>query len=80
MKGRGKKTFMRWFKRYLKKMEGKDLKYIGFSYTGNTDFVDYAAKVMAAKIPHAKIIKRYTSAIVAIHTGDNAFAIMTCEE
>ena len=78
IKGRGKKTFYRWFKRYVRKIKGQDLSYIGISYTGSLEFPQYAEKVLHQLFPKIHIILRYTSATVANHTGKDAFAIMTC--
>ncbi len=80
IKGRGKKTFYRWFKRFITQVKGQALSYIGISYTGSTEFPKFAEAKLHAMYPKLPIIFRYTSATVADHTGPNAFAVMICRK
>ena len=80
IKGRGKKTFYRWLSRYLNKIKGQSLSYLGISYTGDYDFPRDAKTKLQRLFPHLPIIYRYTSATVANHTGNHAFAIMACRK
>ncbi|XIF19525.1 MAG: DegV family protein [Acetilactobacillus jinshanensis] len=80
IKGRGKKTFYRWFKRFVQKIQGWDLSFIGISYTGSTVFPKYAEEHLHQMYPKLPISFLYTSATVANHTGDNAFAVMICKK
>ncbi|QBP17767.1 DegV family protein [Acetilactobacillus jinshanensis] len=80
IKGRGKKTFYRWFKRFIKHIKGTDLSFIGISYTGSTVFPKFCADHLHEMYPDLPISFLYTSAIVSNHTGNNAFAVMICKK
>ena len=80
IKGRGKKTFYRWFKRFVARIKNLDLSFIGISYTGSTEFPEYAKVQLHRLFPKLPITFRYTSATVANHTGKDAFAVMICRK
>ncbi|GLB46546.1 hypothetical protein WR164_05250 [Philodulcilactobacillus myokoensis] len=79
MKGRGKKTFQRWFDRKFKsEVNGYHFNFLGISYTGSDQFPNELKEQLHNMYPEAEIKVLYTSAIVANHVGPNAFAIMGC--
>lgn len=77
-KGRGKKTFLRWMPRYLNSLKGESIKYMGISYTGDVKFPKLLAQKMQHQFPKVPMILRHTSATITCHTGENAYAVMTC--
>ncbi|XIF19746.1 MAG: DegV family protein [Acetilactobacillus jinshanensis] len=77
-KGRGRKTFLRWMPRYLKSLKGQSIKYMGISYTGDARIPETLAQKIQQEFPKVPMILRHTSATITCHTGENAFAVMTC--
>lgn len=77
-KGRGRKTFICWLPKYLNSLKGQNIKYMGISYTGNGKFPRLLASKMQKQFPKVPMILRHTSATITCHTGENAFAVMTC--
>ncbi|MCL0312015.1 DegV family protein [Apilactobacillus sp. TMW 2.2459] len=80
VKGRGKKTFTKWFASELEDIKNKDLSFIGISYTGSDEWPKAMQNELQEAFPNLEIPLMYTSAIVSTHTGNNAFAIMMCEK
>lgn len=80
LKGRGKKTISKWFDQYLEENKGNQYKFIGISYTGSDEYPNELKKRLEAEFPNVTVSVRYTSSIVSVHTGENAFAIMTCKQ
>lgn len=74
-KGRGKKTFQKWFETFKAEM-GENVKKIGISHTGETDFIVEAKAALQEMFPEIEIPVLHTNPIVATHTGKDAFAIM----
>lgn len=74
-KGRGKKTFHKWFETFKAEM-GENVKKIGISHTGETDFIIEAKAALQEMFPEIDIPVLHTNPIVATHTGKDAFAIM----
>lgn len=77
VKGRGKKTFSKWletFKDELSKFS--QVKQIGISHTGRTEFIEEAKSSLQEMFPEMDIPVLHTNPIVATHTGKDAFAIM----
>ncbi|UQS84420.1 DegV family protein [Apilactobacillus apisilvae] len=79
IKGRGKKTFNKWFENYCENIKDEDFSFIGISYTGDDTFPSKIKQRLGEMFPNAELSMLYTSAIVATHTGKNAFAVMTCK-
>ncbi|MCK8606742.1 DegV family protein [Apilactobacillus ozensis] len=80
VKGRGKKTFTKWFSSKFDEMKSKDFSFIGISYTGSDEWPKLMQAKLKAAFPDLEIPLIYTSAIVSTHTGNNAFAIMMCQK
>ncbi|CAI2687302.1 DegV family protein [Apilactobacillus apinorum] len=80
LKGRGKKTISKWFDQYLEENKGNQYKFIGISYTGSDEYPNELKKRLEAEFPNVTVSVQYTSSIVSVHTGENAFAIMTCKQ
>jgi DegV family protein with EDD domain len=80
LKGRGKKVFNKWSEERLSSMESKKYAFIGISYTGNKEFAESLKERLHTMFPDTEILVQYTSSIVSVHTGNNAFALMTCEK
>ncbi len=80
VKGRGKKTFTKWFASKFDEMKSKDFSFIGISYTGSDEWPKLMQAKLKAAFPDLEIPLIYTSAIVSTHTGNNAFAIMMCQK
>lgn len=80
LKGRGKKTISKWFDQYLEENKGNQYKFIGISYTGSDEYPNELKKRLEAEFPSVTVSVQYTSSIVSVHTGENAFAIMTCKQ
>ena len=80
LKGRGKKTISKWFDQYLEENKGNQFKFIGISYTGSDEYPNELKKRLEAEFPNVTVSVQYTSSIVSVHTGENAFAIMTCKQ
>lgn len=80
LKGRGKKTISKWFDQYLEENKRNQYKFIGISYTGSDEYPNELKKRLEAEFPNVTVSVQYTSSIVSVHTGENAFAIMTCKQ
>lgn len=80
LKGRGKKTISKWFDQYLEENKGNQFKFIGISYTGSDEYPNELKKRLETEFPNVTVAVQYTSSIVSVHTGENAFAIMTCKQ
>ncbi|TPR40985.1 DegV family protein [Apilactobacillus micheneri] len=80
VKGRGKKTFTKWLDKYCESVKDEQFEFIGISYTGDDTFPLVIKKRLGEMFPDAEISMLYTSAIVATHTGNDAFAVMTCKK
>lgn len=75
-KGRGKKTFSKWFAAFKDELAKVNVKQIGISYAGKLDFIDEAKQALQEMFPDMHIPVLHTNPIVATHTGPGAFAIM----
>ncbi|KPN79193.1 Uncharacterized protein RZ56_11140 [Apilactobacillus kunkeei] len=80
LKGRGKKTIAKWLDQFFETNANTKYKFIGISYTGSDEFAMALKKRLEEQFPNVNVLVQYTSSIVAVHTGENAFAIMTCRE
>lgn len=80
LKGRGNKTISKWFDQYLEENKGNQFKFIGISYTGSDEYPNELKKRLETEFPNVTVAVQYTSSIVSVHTGENAFAIMTCKQ
>ena len=81
MKGRGAKTFMKWFEGL--KAELKDnhtIQKIGISYAGKKDQAERFKQELQEIFPTMDITVLHTTPIIATHTGEDAFAIMYYSE
>ncbi|GCF92806.1 hypothetical protein NRIC_06970 [Enterococcus florum] len=77
MKGRGKKTFSKWFENFKDELSKfAHVKRIGISHTGRTEFIEEAKAALQEMFPDMEIPVLHTNPIVATHTGEDAFAIM----
>ncbi|OJG43120.1 DegV family EDD domain-containing protein [Enterococcus gilvus] len=75
-KGRGKKTFSKWFTAFKDELTKVNVKQIGISYAGKLEFIDEAKLALQEMFPDMHIPVLHTNPIVATHTGPGAFAIM----
>jgi len=75
-KGRGKKTFSKWFVTFKEELTKVNIKQIGISYAGKLEFIDEAKQALQEMFPEMHIPVLHTNPIVATHTGPGAFAIM----
>lgn len=80
LKGRGKKTISKWFDQYLEENKRNQYKFIGISYTGSDEYPNELKKRLESEFTNVTVSVQYTSSIVSVHTGENAFAIMTCKQ
>lgn len=80
IKGRGKKTIKKWADQYFESIKDNEYAFIGISYTGSDELANNLKKRLEEMFPNVDVLVQYTSSIVATHTGDNAFAVMTCEK
>lgn len=80
LKGRGKKTISKWFDQYLEENKRNQYKFIGISYTRSDEYPNELKKRLESEFPNVTVSVQYTSSIVSVHTGENAFAIMTCKQ
>lgn len=81
VKGRGNKTFSKWFDEFKKELrEVPNLKRIGISYAG--DPVQWQPYLNDLKnlFPKVPIAFLHTTPVIATHTGSGAFAIMYYSE
>ncbi|MGM0212600.1 DegV family protein [Enterococcus sp. AZ109] len=77
VKGRGKKTFSKWLETFRDELSKfSQVKQIGISHTGRTDFIEEAKSSLQEMFPEMDIPVLHTNPIVATHTGKDAFAIM----
>lgn len=79
-KGRGAKTFTKWFEECKSELEKLQLteaiKQIGISYAGKAEIVKKFKEELQQLCPNMKIPLLHTNPIVSTHTGEGAFAIM----
>lgn len=75
-KGRGKKTFSKWFSNFKEELVKCNVQQIGISYAGKLEFIDEARLALQEMFPEMHIPVLHTNPIVATHTGPGAFAIM----
>lgn len=79
-KGRGVKTFNKWFEELKKELESiqaqKIVKQIGISYAGKTDIILKFKEELQQMFPQMHIPFLHTSSIISTHTGEGAFSIM----
>lgn len=80
LKGRGKKTITKWLDQFFETNANTNYKFIGISYTGSDEFAMALKKRLEEQFPNVNVLVQYTSSIVSVHTGENAFAIMTCKQ
>ncbi len=77
VKGRGKKTFSKWLENFRDELSKfSQVKQIGISHTGRTEFIEEAKSSLQEMFPEMDIPVLHTNPIVATHTGKDAFAIM----
>lgn len=80
-KGRGNKTFEKWFVNLKEQLKASPpIKKIGISYTGSRELAEKFATDLQEFVPKHEITILHTNAIVATHTGRDAFAIMYYSE
>ncbi|MBV7390023.1 DegV family protein [Enterococcus alishanensis] len=76
VKGRGKKTFTKWFENFKDELSKFTIRKIGISHTGKTEFIEEAKQALQEMFPDMEIPVLHTNPIVATHAGKEAFAIM----
>lgn len=76
IKGRGKKTFTKWFDNFKDELSKFTIRKIGISHTGRTEFIEEAKQALQEMFPDMEIPVLHTNPIVATHAGKEAFAIM----
>ncbi|PQF25482.1 DegV family protein [Enterococcus mundtii] len=76
-KGRGKKTFDKWFDSLKKELKAlPNVRQIGISHAGATDLAREFEEGLKQLFPDMDIPVLHTNPVIATHTGKNAFAIM----
>lgn len=82
MKGRGTKTFKKWFDELKKDTltHLPNVKRIGISHADGMEFAQYFKEELTRVFPEAIITVLNTSPIIATHTGAGAFAVMIYSE
>lgn len=77
LKGRGKKTFTKWFEEFKEELISLPaIKGIGISYAGAADFAEEMKAALQGLFPDLDIPVLHTGPIIATHTGAGAFAVM----
>lgn len=81
VKGRGPKTYTKWFKQFKEELNGLDnVKQIGISYAGeHAQMLEFKAE-LETMFPDMHIPILHTTPIIATHTGNGAFAMMYYSE
>lgn len=75
-KGRGNKTFTKWFDGLKKEMSSfKTVHAIGISHAGAEDLAESFKRELLAMFPDIEIPVLWTCPIIATHTGPGAFAV-----
>lgn len=76
-KGRGKKTFDKWFDSLKKELKAlPNVRQIGISHAGATDLAREFEEGLKQLFPDMDIPVLHTNPVIATHTGENVFAIM----
>ncbi|MEQ6206114.1 DegV family protein [Enterococcus mundtii] len=76
-KGRGKKTFDKWFDGLKKELKAlPNVRQIGISHAGATELAREFEEGLKQLFPDMDIPVLHTNPVIATHTGENAFAIM----
>lgn len=75
-KGRGDKSFHRWFKELKQEIQNLNITNIGISYAGSLELCKKFKSELQELFPNVEITLLQTSPIIATHTGSGAFAIM----
>lgn len=76
-KGRGKKTFDKWFDSLKKELKAlPNVRQIGISHAGATELAREFEEGLKQLFPDMDIPVLHTNPVIATHTGENAFAIM----
>ncbi|WP_105956069.1 DegV family protein [Apilactobacillus quenuiae] len=84
-KGRGLKSIHKYFIQYVypemkETLKNKNIKNIGISYVGSTDFTNKIKAEVESICPNVKIVMRETVPIIATYGGLGAFALMYYSE
>lgn len=76
-KGRGTKTFMKWFEDFKAELKSQpNVKQIGISHADGAEIVAPFKKDLQEMYPGMHIPVLHTNPVIATHTGKGAFAIM----
>lgn len=77
IKGRGNKTFAKWFEGFKKELhEIQNLKQVAISYAGDSEQWQKYADDIRESFPQIKVTLLHTTPVIATHTGSGAFAMM----
>lgn len=74
-KGRGNKTFKKWFDDFIANLAGKNVAEIGISFAGSANYAQEMRERLQPLVP-APISVLETSSIIQTHTGEDAWAIL----
>ena len=76
-KGRGKKTFDKWFNNLKKELKAlPNVRQIGISHADAAELAQEFKEGLQELFPDMNIPVLHTNPVIATHTGKNAFAIM----
>lgn len=76
LKGRGVKTFNKWFEECKKEMQQLSIKKIGISHADGLEFAQRLKESLQAVFPDLHIPVLHTNPVISTHAGKGAFAIM----
>ena len=79
-KGRGMKTFSKWFDELKTELSKLNIRYIGISHADGLELANGFKEGLQTLFPDMEIPVFHTNSVIATHTGKNAFAIMYCVE
>lgn len=77
IKGRGNKTFSKWFEGFKKELHKTvNLKQVAISYAGTPEQWQEYADEIRQSFPSIKVTLFHTTPVIATHTGSGAFSMM----
>lgn len=79
-KGRGMKTFTKWFDELKLELSKLNIRYIGISHADGLELANSFKEGLQVLFPEMDIPVLHTNSVIATHTGKGAFAIMYCTE